>query len=224
MQHAIESSFLRDLKADKNGEEDSALQQYWIDCNNTYWAIEASIEKLEISEECIMQAYLNAPQDLKYARLIEFHIENYLIRSRGVYDRVLIFSNSLCDIQMSHDYIDHNSIITNKKIQDMGLKNALKGINRICGVYRDERNTIVHKDKYTDEHLGWADTALKAKKIMGQEKFKKAGLTDQQISERIAFTVSNHVEEFKSNTESIRERVCEFLDLAKPIYDSRGAT
>ena len=222
MQHTIEQSFLRDLKTHKKGEAVTVLQQYHIDCWNTYGAIEASLEKLELSEDCIMHAYLNAPQDLHYARLIEYHIENYLIRSRSIYDRVLIFTNALCDIQMSHDCIDHNVIITNKKVQNHGLKNSLKRISRVCSTYRVDRNAIVHTEKYNDEHLGWADTALKAKKIMGEEKFKEAGLTDQQISERIAYAVSNHIEEFKSNTKSITDRVNEFMDLAEPIYDARA--
>lgn len=61
---------------------------------------------------------------------IAFHIENYMIRSRAVYDRVLIFTNFLCGIGMPKERINHNAIVTNQKVIKFGLEPKLKSINR----------------------------------------------------------------------------------------------
>ncbi len=78
--------------------------------------------------------------EMNLGEYIEFHIENYIIRSRAVYDRVLIFTNNLCDIGMSKEYINHNAIITNQKVINYNLKPKLVSVNKVCGAYRIERN------------------------------------------------------------------------------------
>lgn len=220
MKHKIFEVFLRNLESHKCNSEKTEIEQYHIDCWSTCKAIETSLKKLNIAEESIRQSYRYCPNDSEIAEYIEFHIENYLIRSRSIYDRVLIFTNYLCDIQMAKESVSHTTIITNRKVEKSGLKNALKKINKACEEYRILRNGVVHHGKYSDPELVWVDTARKAKFIL-DGKIEKIGISDEQILEATASLIVNHLNEFKANTQSIKDSVNSFLDKAISIYEKR---
>src|SRR5699024_4041097 len=112
--HQIFESFLSDLGTHRNDTEKTEVEQYHVDCWATCKAIKTALKKLEVAEECIKQSYRFSPNEHEIAEYIEFHIENYLIRSRSVYDRALIFTNYLCDIQMAKESVGHVAITTNR--------------------------------------------------------------------------------------------------------------
>lgn len=132
MTHQIFESFLSDLKTHRNDSEKTGVEQHHVDCWVTCKAVKTSLKKLEIAEERMRQSYLFSPSEHEIAEYIEFHIENYLIRSRSVYDRVLIFTNYLCDFQMTKYSVNHVSITTNRKVEKLGLNSALKKFNKTC--------------------------------------------------------------------------------------------
>ena len=221
MTHQIFESFLSDLETHTNDSENTEVEQYHVDCWSTCKAIKNSLKKLDVAEECIRRSYRFSPSEHEIAEYIEFHIENYLIRSRSVYDRALIFTSYLCDIQMAKDAVSHVSIITNQKVEKLGLHNALKKINKACAVYRLERNGVVHHDRYSDQGLEWVDTARKAKLILNGE-IKSIGLSDEVIEQNTATVIIEHLDKFSENTRKITESVNSFLDLALPIYEARA--
>jgi len=217
--HQIFGSFLNDLETHRKDSKKTEVEQYHVDCWATCKAVKTSLKKLEIAEECIKRSYRFSPNEHEMAEYIEFHIENYLIRSRSVYDRVLIFTNYLCDIQMAKESANHVSITTNRKVEKLGLKSALKKINKACEVYRLERNGVVHHDKYSNQELDWVDAARKAKLILNGE-IKKIGISDEIISQNTAIVIAKHLDEFSESTKSIIESVDNFLDLALPVYET----
>ena len=221
MKHPIFKSFLRDLEHHEKDVGLTEIQHYHVDCWKTCRSIETAIKKLEIAEECIRQSYRYCPNDHEVAEYIEFHIENYLIRSRAVYDRVLIFVNFLCDIQMSKEYVNHTSIISNRKVEKAGLKNKLKKINKACDQYRVVRNGVVHHDKYVDEELEWVDTARKAKFLL-RGNIESIEITDEQILSNTAVVINKHLKDFQSNSENITTEVNSLLDQAKELYDRQS--
>ncbi|GHA17108.1 Cthe_2314 family HEPN domain-containing protein [Oceanisphaera arctica] len=221
MTHQIFESFLSDLETHKNDSEESEVEQYHVDCWTTCKAIKTSLKKLEIAEECIRQSYRLSPSEHEIAEYIEFHIENYLIRSRSVYDRALIFTNYLCDIQMAKESVSHVSITTNRKVEKLGLKNALKKINKACEVYRLERNGVVHHDRYSNQELEWVDTARKAKFILNGE-IESIGLSDEVIEQNTVVVIIKHLDMFSESTKNIVESVNSFLDLALPVYEGHA--
>jgi hypothetical protein len=174
-----------------------------------------------VAEECIRQSYRFSPNEHEIAEYIEFHIENYLIRSRSVYDRALIFTNYLCDIQMSKDSVTHVSITTNRKVEKLGLNNALKKINKACAVYRLQRNGVVHQDRYSNQELEWVDTARKAKLILAGE-IESIGLSNEVIEHNTAVVIAKHLDKFSESTRKISESVNSFLDLALPVYQAHA--
>ncbi|TVU89040.1 Cthe_2314 family HEPN domain-containing protein [Vreelandella titanicae] len=221
MTHQIFESFLSDLETHGNDSEKTEVEQYHVDCWATCKAVKTSLKKLEVAEECIRQSYRFSPNEHEMAEYIEFHIENYLIRSRSVYDRALIFTNYLCDIQMAKDSVTHISITTNRKVEKLGLNNALKKINKACAIYRLERNGVVHHDRYSNQELEWVDTARKAKLILNGE-IESIGLYDEVIEQNTAIVIIKHLDEFSESTRKIVESVNSFLDLALPVYETHA--
>ncbi len=217
LKHKIYDSFGRDLFTHKKGSDRTALEQYHVDCWKTCRSIETAIKKLKISEQCLRHSYKFCPNEHEIAEYIEFHIENYLIRSRTIYDRVLIFTNFLCDIQMAKDSVNHQAIITNGKVIRADLVSLLKSVNKACSSYRLERNGVIHHDKYHDEELEWVDTARKAKRILGGD-LTKIGLSDEIILEKTAAVIFEHLVEFEKNTESVVAAVELFLNKALETY------
>lgn len=221
MTHQIFESFLSDLETHKNDSKKTEVEQYQVDCWTACKAVKTSLKKLEIAEECIRQSYRFSPNEHEMAEYIEFHIENYLIRSRSVYDRALIFTNYLCDIQMAIGSVSHVSITTNRKVEKLGLNNALKKINKACAVYRLERNIVVHHDKYFSQELEWVDTARKAKLILNGE-IESIGMSDEVIAQNTAVVIIKHLDQFSESTKNIIGSVNNFLDLALPVYEAHA--
>lgn len=209
LKHPIFELFLRDLETHTRDSVKTDIEQYHIDCWSSCKAIKTSLKKLKIAEECIKNSYRFSPNDHEMAEYIEFHIENYLIRSRAVYDRALIFTNYLCDIQMAKESVSHLSITTNRKVDKANLKPKLKKINKACEVYRVERNGVVHHDKYLNEELQWVDTARKARYILNNNG-DKLSVSDEVINQNTALVIANHLEQFRASTLRINESVYVF--------------
>jgi hypothetical protein len=141
-----------------------------------------------------------------------------MIRSRTIYDRVLIFTNCLCNIGMSKEYINHNAIITNQKAIKFGLEARLKSINKACSTYRTSRNKIIHHDKYENENLEWITVANQAKGLIGDDYEKMLGISEETIISNTAWVINEHMKEFAQNTNNIISAVEDFLDVAFEIY------
>lgn len=122
--HKIFELFLKSLETHRKGQDKTNLEKYHVNFWHTCKAISTSVEKLRIAEEYVALSYKFIPpgNESDVGKYIEYHIENYMIRSRAVYDRTLIFTNYLCDIGMSKEFINHNAIITNQKVIDLELK------------------------------------------------------------------------------------------------------
>ncbi len=218
--HKIFKLFLEDLQTHQKDQERTSTEKYHVNCWRTCKAISTSLEKLEIAEECVGFSYKIVPpnKESNIGNYIEFHIENYMIRSRAVYDRILIFTNYLCDIGTSKEYINHNAIITNQKVIEFGLESKLKLVNKACSTYRTSRNTIIHHDKYENENLEWITVANQAKELIGDDYEKVLGISGEAIKSNTAWVISEHMKEFAQNTDNIISAVDCFLDAAFEIY------
>ena len=221
MNHPIFESFLRDLGHHQRDIELTEVQRYHVDCWETCKSIFISIKKLEIAEECIKQSYRYCENEHEVVEYIEFHIENYLIRSRSVYDRVLIFINYLCDIQMSKECVGHVPIIKNRKVLAAKLSKKLKNINTACGKYRTERNRVIHHDKYSNKELELIEVLRKAKYILNGN-IESIEFTNNQIESNTAIVIVKHMQEFQMCTQKIKSSVSILLDDAKIIYDKKS--
>ncbi|EML0292220.1 hypothetical protein V9R50_002913 [Vibrio cholerae] len=218
MRHPIFKLFSKDLDTHVRDMPLTVEQKYHIECWQTCKAISTALDKLDIAKDCIENSYNHAPNEQLVYKYIEFHIENYLIRSRAVYDRVLIFTNSLCGVGKSREDVKHRTIINNSKVKSSGLVSMIDEINDACNIYREIRNSVVHHDKYESNELAWIEAAIKSKRILNGD-IHRIGITNEDIANNVAYVIAQHLYDFSENSKTINQLVFKFLDASSNIYD-----
>jgi len=80
-------------------------------------------------------------------------VENYIVRTQSVYDRLLILVDRLFHIQNQPNRISHESIVTNTHISRTAIPDTLKPVKSAVRRYYHDRNTIIHEASYLNEEL-----------------------------------------------------------------------
>lgn len=98
-------------------------------------------------------------QDLKangISRLdhIIYHLENFLIRITGCFDRCLILVNVALDLGNEPEDCRYGLIQRNKHVARLGLLGPLGEINGIVKPYRESRNVVAHRQRHSEPELG----------------------------------------------------------------------
>jgi hypothetical protein len=80
-------------------------------------------------------------------------VENYIIRTQTVYDRLLVLVDRLFNIQNQANRISHESIVTNVHIARSEIPIYLKPVKNSVKKYYRDRNAIIHEYSLIDEEL-----------------------------------------------------------------------
>jgi len=99
----------------------------------------------------ITQSMKNAEID-RPSHLI-YNIENYLIRTQMLYDRVLQVVNAVAHLCNSEENCTHKIIIENLKVKQTSLPVLLKSLKKQLSKYIATRNQIIHHASYSDNNL-----------------------------------------------------------------------
>lgn len=80
-------------------------------------------------------------------------IENYIIRTKSMYDRVLRLVDKVFLVYNPSHLISHELVISNIHIKNSDIPSKLRSIkNSVKGFFR-ERNEIIHERKYLEDDL-----------------------------------------------------------------------
>ena len=147
-------------------------------------------------------------------------VENYIIRTRTVYDRSLILVDRLFHIQNQGNQITHESIITNAHISRTNIRNALKPIKSAVNKYYFKRNQIIHEASYADNEI--ASIELFAAALSdpdNDEAYKK------RLKKEFQFHLSIFLKDRKQMFSRINKKVCiamaNLFDEMHPIYKKK---
>ena len=78
-------------------------------------------------------------------QLIRFGIENYIIRTRSMYDRALRLTDVAFNLFSPSKSIGHESIVGNERVRNSSVVAPLKQLKKVVSNYSEARNTIVHE-------------------------------------------------------------------------------
>jgi hypothetical protein len=224
---SIEKTILFDedspLKKGKfNGREmlcDNSLEYYVFMCGQSLSRVSNSIDKTKLSLAYLKSSYSSPPtlEGSCPSDFIEYSIENFFIRSHGIYDRVLIFVNRLCDIGLADESISHNAIITNDHVKSYSLDAPLKKLRKVCTEYRLERNTIIHHASYSEDTF---DTFTMMHKVHSLAPDSDAeAVIDSAILHGVTNDyIDDYIEEFNAHLELIDNTLKNFYDVAEKVY------
>ncbi len=84
---------------------------------------------------------------------LQYNIENYLIRTQSIYDRILKLVNAIFHLGIDPRNCRHNTISRNLHVKVTDVPAKLKNLNKLLGKYRQDRNVIIHHESYQEDEL-----------------------------------------------------------------------
>jgi hypothetical protein len=84
---------------------------------------------------------------------IVYHIENHLIRTNSVLDRVLLLVNIIFQLGVPEKECRFSVIAPNEHIASTPTAGALRAIQKIIEPYQGQRNSVIHRRRLSDENL-----------------------------------------------------------------------
>jgi len=104
-----------------------------------------------------LKYFRNTPQ-LKKAGInrykhILYNLENHLIRTQSLFDRLLVLVNNTYRIGNPPKNCREHVILSNTYLQGTKVLKLLNELNKIMNATRGERNRIIHHKSYNDEEL-----------------------------------------------------------------------
>jgi hypothetical protein len=80
-------------------------------------------------------------------------IEDYIIRTQSLYDRLLKLIDAAFEIYNPSRRISHDLIVGNSHIRHSAIPDLLKALRRVLEPYRHDRNEIVHERRYLEDDI-----------------------------------------------------------------------
>jgi len=84
---------------------------------------------------------------------IQYNIENYLIRTQSLNDRVLKLINAVFHLGIDQRNCKFDTISKNLHVKVTPVPTKLKKLWDVLGKYRQERNTIIHHESFLEDDL-----------------------------------------------------------------------
>jgi len=149
-------------------------------------------------------------------------VENYIVRTQTVYDRLLILVDRLFNIQNQPNQISHESIVTNTHISRTAIPKALKPVKSAVKKYYRDRNTIIHEASYLDDEL----RRIEAYTILSSNPdYEEAKV--ENLKEELKWAVREFLKKRKKEFVRINKNVCVALgnlfDQMHPIFTKKYA-
>lgn len=82
-----------------------------------------------------------------------YNVENFIIRSQGLLERTLIFTDAVLDLGNDTQFITYNLIVNNGHVKHIRLHAPLKRLRKITEEHHQDRNEIVHHQEYMEDDL-----------------------------------------------------------------------
>lgn len=149
-------------------------------------------------------------------------IENYIIRTQSMYDRLLILIDHVFDILNPSHVISHELIICNSHVKRTSLPAKLKKLRKIIKPYYYDRNVIIHEQQYLEDDLrrleGYTILAASPGPYQGQaDLIQEAKLMAREI-------VKNKTAEFSNTNRASFETLDEILTVLFKVYENTRTT
>lgn len=205
--------------------EPTKVEFYILDIGNRWAHLLSWIEQLHH-----IPFYLNsfspskkmkAAEITRYKQIL-YNVENYIIRLASLYDRILLFVDSLFFIGNPQNRILHENIVNNIHVKMSSIKSNLKEINKIISKYKDERNVIIHRHSHLDKKL----RHIEMFELLLGDYIKEGDQNNHQdiISETKSLSriyINEKIEELNSLNKNIVNKIEELFNACILIYNEK---
>jgi hypothetical protein len=80
-------------------------------------------------------------------------IENYIVRTQSMYDRLLRLIDRVFEIYNPSHMISHQLIISNSHVRNTSIPNKLEKLRKVIKTYYYDRNAIVHERQFLEDDI-----------------------------------------------------------------------
>ncbi len=80
-------------------------------------------------------------------------IENYIIRTQSMYDRLLILIDRVFELYNPSHMISHELILSNSHVRHSSIPNKLKALRKVIKHYYRDRNLIIHEQQFLEDEI-----------------------------------------------------------------------
>ena len=87
------------------------------------------------------------------ASQLQYNVENYIIRSQSLHDRVLKLVNAVFHLGLRPQDCRHRTITKNTHVRITDIPSNLKKIRKLVDQYRQDRNIVIHHESYQEDDL-----------------------------------------------------------------------
>lgn len=116
--------------------------------NTTSWC-----KQLDLAIELLSNFDYSKKEASRVDHLI-YNVENYLIRIKSVYDRILQLVNAVFHLCINEASVNNGVIVSNYKVQHRPeILKAVKAINKYLGEHEKVRHTLIHRHSLIDKDL-----------------------------------------------------------------------
>lgn len=127
---------------------------------------------------------------------LEYNIENYVIRTQILYERVLQLVNRVFHLQYPTDGCTHAALIRNLKVARTRIPAAIGPLRKKIREYAEHRNVIVHRESYKANDLRrlrllYLATSETEHAVSGAQAWRKRLLRDVLAKKRAEFGTHN---------------------------------
>ncbi|MCE0494652.1 Cthe_2314 family HEPN domain-containing protein [Vibrio salinus] len=201
---------------------ESNVDNYIIECGKAVAAIDHAVDKSKQCLSLINYEYIRLINNDEYnlADYIEFHIENYIIRTHSIYDRTLIFINKLLQLGIDNSHIGHELLVSNENVKKYKINESMKSLKKRFKKYHNIRNMIIHHDKYNDEEFEEISLYHKTNELLERNNQKE--MINKEVLDFVTEDyLKEKLQELSSNLDSILEQLVILLEQSFEVYEGK---
>lgn len=149
---------------------------------------------------------------------IVYHLENYIIRTRSLLDRVLKLVDAVFHLTNEDRNCRYGVVIQNVKVQVSEVPNSIEGLKQLLDRYSGTRNRIIHDGQFDDDALRRLEFYFLIERWESVSPKATASKIREQIQDHIHEILWFKKKEFLAFNEEIATSIEQIFDKLTPYY------
>lgn len=148
---------------------------------------------------------------------VKYNIENFLIRTQSLHDRLLKLVNAVFHLGLSARDCKHDVVVKNLHVKVTEVPNRLHSLRKLFGRYQQDRNMIIHHESYSADDLRKLELYFLVQDKEDNSNDEVFLYATKSLTRKI---VDQKIEEFDKFSEIVLQQIELLLDELKPIYEN----
>lgn len=149
---------------------------------------------------------------------IVYHLENYIVRTQGLLDRVLKLVDAVFHLTNDPRNCRYEIITRNVKVQVSNIPDSIRGLKRLADRYSKDRNQIVHHGQFDEDSLRRLEFYFLLERLQRISPKGEASSVREYIQDHVNEILRLKKKEFVEFNREIAASVVQIFDKLAPNY------